>query len=268
MAATAEWTGVIVVGPFELDCRLFSAFGRARPFPIRFLHKNCHTVLEEVWPEKSEEEESPERLPGVQVREQFFCPKCQKPLRADEVGRGIKTASGIVEISEADIAALKFEPKKRLTAELILADDPVIEAIGFSRRLYVIPKPAAVNDYANIYYLLEKSKRFGFISPLVIKGKPNVAIIRPLTIHPDIFGAERRVLALDILNDADCLKDPAEIPDYPAFLPYLNLDVLASPLAKAQEVYRRLNPKICINPRRLRFMEITRRAVEQSFRKR
>jgi non-homologous end joining protein Ku len=267
MAATAEWTGVIVVGPFELDCRLFSAFGRARPFPIRFLHKNCHTVLEEVQPEKSEEEKPREKLPSVQVREQFFCPKCRKPLRADEVSQGIETASGIVEISEADVAALKFEPKKRLTAELILADDPAIEAIGVGRRLYVLPKPAAVDVYANIYYLLREGKRFGFISPLVIKGKPNVAILRPLTIPLVIFGAERRVLALDILNDTDCLKDPAEIPDYPAFLPDLNLAILARPLAEAQEINKRLNPETCINPKRLRLKEIIRQAVERSFKK-
>jgi non-homologous end joining protein Ku len=267
MAATAEWTGVIVVGPFELDCRLFSAFGRAKPFPIRFLHKNCHTVLEEVQPEKSEEEKPRGKLPGVQVREQFFCPKCQKPLRADEIGQGIETTSGIVEISEADIAALRFEPKKQLTAELILADDPTIEAIGVGRRLYILPKPAAVDIYANIYYLLRESKRFGFISPLVIKGKPNVAILRPLTIPSVIFGVERRVLVLDILNDTDCLKDPAEIPDYPAFLPDLNLAILARPLAEAQEINKKLNPERCINPKRLRLKEIIRRAIECSLRK-
>jgi non-homologous end joining protein Ku len=267
MAATAEWTGVIVVGPFELDCRLFSAFGRAKPFPIRFLHKNCHTVLEEVRLEKSEEEKPPEKLPPAQVREQFFCPKCQKPLRADEIGHGIETTSGVVEISEADVAALKFEPEKRLTAELILADDPAIEAIGFGRRLHVLPKPAAVDAYANIYYLLRESKRFGFISSLVIRGKPNVAILRPLTIPSVIFGVERRVLALDILNDTDCLKDPAEIPDYPASLPGLNLAILAQPLAEAQKINRWLNPESCINPKRLRLKGIIRRAVERSLKK-
>lgn len=269
MTTIAEWTGVIVVGPYELDCRLFSAFGRGKPFPIKFIHAKCHTTLGEILTEKEEKEKGvvAEELPTVQAREQLFCPKCQRPLKTDEVGQGVETESGIIEVSEAEITTLEFGLTKRVAAELIQADDSAIEAVGFGRRLYVLPKPAAVDVYASIYYTLRESRRIGFISPLVIKKKPNVAVIRPLTIPFVVFGQERPVLVLDVLNDTDRLKDPAELPDYPGSLPALNLAVLAQPIAEAQKITTRLDPERCVNPKRLRLKGIIKRAVERSLKR-
>ena len=288
MATSAEWTGVIVVGLYNLDCRLFSAFGKARLFPIKYVHTECHTAISEPVPEKKEEKEievseelpqvqiseavpekkdEKEELSSVQVREQLFCPKCQRPIKTDEVGRGIETEAGIIEVPEAEIATLKFEPTKKVIAELIQADDPAIEAVGFGRRLYVFPKPAALEDYASIYYILRESKRVGFISSLVIKQKPHVAVLRPLNIPAVVFGREYPILVSDVLNDTDCLKNPAEFPDYPAFLPSLNLAALAQPIAEAQKIGTKLDPERCVNPKRLKLKEIIKRAVALSLKK-
>ena len=270
MIAAAEWTGVIVVGPYELDCRLFSAFGRAKPLPLRFVHKNCHTVLDEIRAEKEELQErvEAEELSSVQVREQLFCPKCQRSLKTDEISRGVETESGIIEVSEAEIATLEFKPTKRVTAELIEANDPAIEAVGFGRRLYVFPKPSALGIYANIYYMLRDSKRAGFISSLVIKRKPKVVDLRPLTIPSVIFDQDRPILIVDMLNDTDRLKDPAEFLDYPRSLPAANFAVLAQPIAEAQKSFKPLDPERCVNPKRLVIKEIVKQAVARSFKRR
>lgn len=275
MGTAAEWVGVIVVGSYSLDCRLFSVFGKARPFPIKFVHTKCHTALgEEISAEKKEKEEVKveevgvsKELPSVQLREQLFCSKCQRPLRADEINRGIETEVGIIEVSEVEIETLKFEPTKRVTAELIQAGDPAIEAVGFGRRLYVFPKPAAHEAYASIYYMLRESKRIGFISLLVIKQKPYVAVIRSLAVPSVIFGREYPLLVLDVLNDTDCLKDPAGFPDYPVSLPPPNFAVLAQPVAEAQKIETKLDPERCVNPRRLKLKEIIKRAVARSLKK-
>jgi len=271
MVANAEWIGVIVVGAYNLDCRLFSAFGRARPFPIKLVHTKCHTDLgEEIPTEEKEKKDKGKKLPSVQaiqVREQLFCPKCQRPIKTDEVGRGIETETGVIEIPEAELETLKFGPTKKVTAELIQADDPAIEAVGFGRRLYVFPKPAAVDTYANIYYMLRESRRIGFISPLVIKQKPYVAVLRSLTVPSVVFGREYPILFLDMLNDTDCLKDPADFPDYPASLPSPNFAVLAQPIAEAQKIETKLDPERCINPKRLKLKEIIKRAVARSLKK-
>ena len=269
MVANAEWTGVIVVGSYNLDCRLFSASGRARPLPIEYVHTRCHTTLSEAVSEEKEKEEVEvsEELPLVQVREQLFCPKCQRPIKTDEVGRGIETEAGVIEVSEAEMETLKFEPTKRVTAELIQADDPAIEAVGFGRRLIILPKPAAVDTYASIYYMLRESRRIGFISLLVIKRKPNVAVLRSLTVPSVVFGREYPILFLDMLNDTDCLKDPADFPDYPASLPSPNFAVLAQPIAEAQKIETKLDPERCVNPERLKLKEIIKRAVARSLKK-
>lgn len=276
MVANAEWIGVIVVGAYNLDCRLFSAFGRARPFPIKLVHTKCHTDLGEEIPTKEKEKDEGKKflnlgkkpsVQAVQVREQLFCPKCKRPIKTDEVGRGIETETGVIEVPEAELETLKFEPTKRVTAELIQADDPAIEAVGFGRRLYVFPKPAAVEAYANIYYILRESKRVGFISSLVIKQKPYVAVVRSLTVPSVVFGREYPILFLDMLNDTDCLKDPADFPDYPASLPSPNFAVLAQPIAEAQKIETKLDPERCINPKRLKLKEIIKRAVARSLKK-
>lgn len=269
--AAAEWTGVISIGPFILDCRLFSAFGKAKPFPLRYVHTNCHTVLEEV--EEKEARESPveevvAKLPAVQVREQFFCPKCQRPLRTDEIGRGLETEAGIIEVSEAEIASLEFEPTKQLKTELIQADDPAIEAVGFGRRLYVVPKPAATGVYSAVFYMLRESRRIAFISPLIIKRKTYITVLRPLEIPEVIFGKKRQLLVVDVLNDTDQLKDPAELPDYPSALLEPSMAELSQPIAEAQKVAARLDPERCINPKRLKLKEIIKKAVARSLTRR
>jgi non-homologous end joining protein Ku len=271
MAATAEWVGVIVVGPFELDCRLFSSSRRARPLPLRNVHTNCHTVLEEEIGGKEVEEsvaasEEKTGKPVTQVREQFFCLKCQRPVKSDEVGKGVETESGVIEISEAEIASLEFEPAKRVKAELIRADDPAIEAVGFGRRFYVLPKPAGLEAYAHIFYTLRESGRVAFISPLVIKRKPYVAVLQPLEIPAVIFGGARWLLVINVLNDTDQLRDPAELPDYPGALAEPPFAKLAQPIAEAQKVISWLDPERCVNPGRQRLKGIIKRAVARSLR--
>lgn len=267
---SAEWVGVIVVGSFEMDCRLFSARGKAKPFPVRFVHTSCHTALEGIEVEEKERETEEKVVVSTEVvgvREQFFCPRCQRLLKTDEVSRGVETESGIIEISETEFEALKFATVKRVTAELINVDDMAIEAVGLGRRLYVMPKPSGISTYALVYRMLYESRRFGFISPFTIKEKPNVAVLKPLEIPETIFGKKRTVLVLDILNDTDRLKDPAELPDFFGDLPKVDIATLAQPIAEAQKVTARLDPGRCVNPKRRKLKEIVRQSLARSLKR-
>jgi len=271
---TAEWSGVIVVGSFELDCRLFGATGRAKPLPLKMVHIDCKTVLEEkaaepeaAEPIEEEKKPEPEAAAPIEAREQIFCPKCQKALKSDEIGRGIETAVGTILLLEAELKSLEFEPAKRVTAELIAADDPTLTATGFGRRLYVMPKPAAVRAWDQVFHVLKESQRVGFINPIVIKRKANVGILRPLVVPAVVFGEERAILVLDMLNDTDCLKDPASVPDYPRTLPPVNVAELAKPIADAQAATDGLNPERCVNPKRIQIKRVLRQAMERSLRK-
>ena len=266
---TAEWTGVFVVGSFELDCRLFGATGRAKPLPLKMVHIDCKTVLEEEAAEPIEEEEKPklEAAAPIETREQIFCSKCQIPLRADQIGRGIETEVGTILLLETELNSLEFQPAKRVTAELIAADDPTLTATGFGRRLYVMPKPAAIKTWNQIFHVLKESQRVGFLNPIVIKRKANVGILRPLVVPAVVFGEERAILVLDILNDTDCLKDPASVPDYPRILPPINVAELAKPIADAQAATGRLDPERCVNPKRIQIKEVLTQAMKRSIRR-
>ncbi|MFH0852254.1 MAG: hypothetical protein V1845_01440 [bacterium] len=264
----AEWTGVIAVDPFELDCRLTPAIGRVKPLPIVEVHFGCHTVLtppktKEAGAEAQEEKDTE----AVCVREQIFCPKCQRPLKTDEIGCGIDMASGVVQITDAEIASLKFEPTKRVFSQFIPDNDPTLETIGFSRRLHVYPKPASVDSYFNIFHLLRDSNSLGFIPLIVIKRVPNVAVIRPLEIPAVIFGQKRLCLVVDILNDTDRLRDPAEFPDFTPIAAVPDFKRLAQPMADTMKNAKPLDPERCVSPRRAKIKAIINAAVARSLKR-
>lgn len=258
--ATAVWTGVIVVGTLELDCRLFSSLKKAELLSLRTVHKSCHTILDL----RDEREKPAEPLPiqvPARVQTQPFCPKCQQRLNTDEIGKAIETPSGIFELSEEELTSLEFESTKRVQAELIQANDPVLETIGFGGRLYVMPKAGTLSEYANVWHVLYQSQRVGFISCLVIKKKPNVGIIKPLDIPETVFGKHYQVLVVDILNNTDCLKNPTELLDSFDALPPLDASKLAQSIAAAQNTKTELDPKHCGNPKQRRLKEIVRQKI-------
>lgn len=262
---TAEWTGVVVLGGKELDCRLFSALGHAKPLPLKLVHTTCRTRLEAP-PEAAarrepEETEAPETPALAQVGQQLHCPRCARPLKADEVSRAVETEAGLILLRDDELASLTFQTAKRVVAEFIRADDEAVDAVGYSRRLFILPKPAALETYGQVFAILHTSQRLGFVSPWVVKGKAQVAVIRPLVVPPVIFGAERRLLVVDMLNDTDRCKDPALLPGYPGSLPELKLAALAEPIAEAQRVTAALDPERCVNPKRRRLKAIIQQAL-------
>ena len=268
--ASAEWTGVIELGKEELDCRLFSASGKAKPFPLKMIHLKCKTPLasaKKVKPEeeeKEEEVESAEKTALVETREQINCPSCRIALKADEIGRAAETDAGLILLAEEELESLEPKKEKRVRADFVDASDPCIFAIGIGRRLYVFPKPAAVQSYCNIFHILNESKTAGFIPELVIKKIAYPAILQPILIPEAIFGAKRQVLVVDVLKDSEILKDPIDFPDYITEIPLINVWQLAQQIAEAQQRKHSLNPELCVNPKRKRLKELLRKKVRRA----
>lgn len=266
---SAEWTGVIEVGDQELDCRLFSATGRPKPFPLRTIHVKCKTPLEPFQkPETGERREitEVEEPRPVEIREQLNCPTCAIALKTDEVGFAVETDAGLTPLTDVEMESLKFEAKKRVKAEFIDVNDPSITAIGVGRRLYVFPKPAGLPTYFNVFHILQKSNTAGFIPDLVIKKTAYPAIIRPLSIPEVVFGATREVLVVDVLRDSDTLKDPDDFPDFPKEIPPLDVSKLAQQIADAQSTVHPLNPECCVNPKRRRLKNLLKEKMRKALR--
>lgn len=272
--ASAEWTGVIELGRQALDCRLFSASGKAKPFPLRMIHIKCKTPLksfqkpEREKTEEEEREETPEEeieeTKPVEVRGQIYCPTCNLALKADEIGRAAETEAGLILLTDIELESLEFKKEKRVRAEFIDSNDPAITAIGSGRRLYVFPKPAAVQVYSNVFHILQESKTAGFIPELVIKKTAYPAMLRPLSFPEVVFGALRQGLIVDVLRDSDTLKDPGDFSDFPQQIQPLDVSQLAQQIAEAQSARRPLEPERCVNPKRQRFKDLLKRKMREA----
>lgn len=269
---SAEWTGVIEVmlSPGEslinLDCRLFSAKGRPSPLPLRQVHVDCATAIREkdVPDDEVGESEKTYEHGAVETRLQPFCAKCSRYLKSDEISRAIETSVGPIQITEEDAESLKFKGLKTVMADLISAEDPAIEAVGVDRRFIVLSKPDSQKAYGMLFTVLLESKTLAFIPTIVIKGKPRVAILRPLTIPEVIFGGVRKLLVLDALSDTGALKDPARFSDYQSEFTPVDQQTAKMAVAAAQKSAGRLNPERCIDPKRQKAAEIAKRAVARS----
>lgn len=272
-SANAEWVGVLVVGPYELDCRLFAATGWAKPFPLKDVHADCRTTLD-VPKQRREEPSNGDEAPSgttdeptaTETREQLYCPKCQRALKADEVSKAAETDAGLITLTETDVASLSFAPVKRAVTEFALLDDSALAATGVDRRFWVFPKPAALETYAKVWTLLIEARLVALVPLLVLKRKPYIGVLRPLILPADFFGEERRLLVLDTLMDTDRLKDPARFPDYPRGFPILGMGTMAQPIADAQASLRPFDPSRCINPLRMRLKGLVKAALERAVR--
>lgn len=268
---SAEWTGVIEVNQEELDCRLFSVSGKPKPFPLRKIHVQCKTLLEEPKKPEAEESEAEEKeiitVSGlIEVREQINCPRCNIALKTDEIGHAVETDAGLTPITDIELESLKFERKKRVRAEFINVNDPSIAAIGIGRRLYVFPKPGALLTYFNVFHILQESNTAGFIPELIIKKTAYPAIIHPLSMPEVVFGAPRKVLVVDVLRDSDTLKDPGNFPDFPKQIPPPDVSKLAQQIADAQSTAHPLDPERCVNLKRQRLKNILKEKMRKALR--
>lgn len=291
----AEWTGVIKFGTFELDCRLFSANGKAQEYPMKMVHILCHTeaslkpdapsdsvymsvdkatVLvggdkDDETLELTQEYGSAEAdvVASVNSNEQMYCPHCQKYLKSTEMGTAVQTDIGLIAVSQNELDILEFKPCKLAPAHFMYADDSAIDTIGVARWLYVIPKPTALQSYANLYHSMVATGHVGFIPLLIIKRKPRVAILKPMNIPDTIFGARRELLAVGLLTDTDTLRDPASVPGYFGVLPKASTEDGIMVIEDILKNVIHLDIDRCINPKRRMLRELIIKRISQVMKK-
>jgi len=252
----AAWVGVLVIGGNKLDCRLFSMNRRANRYPVVMVHRECNTVLNSDISEK-QERQIPVR---TKINQQPFCPVCQRPVKTDEIGRALITNKGIIFLSDAELDGLKPKPSKRFEADhFIPLDDPMIQVVGIGRRFYVLPKPAAVGTYSEIFYNLENARAAAFIPEMVIGKSGHPAIVRPFIFPEEVFGVPRQVLLLELLKDSDTLVDPgpimsfrSESSQHPNFREIINVEMSK----------RSLHPKNCVDPSYHRLKNLVKGKIE------
>lgn len=263
-----EWMGTIVIGPHEIGCRLYPAFGKAVAPTLQRVHKSpCSPpALSKKKSGKPAEAKGWAKKSGF-VQDQPFCTRCHKPLTPDEISWMVKTPRGIeVPLITDDLERLDFETSKRVTTEIVSAKSATLAALDTGgRRLYACPQPMSVEAYWTAYEALEQTRAVGFIPLLATKtDRGYVAIVRPLVIPSKLFyegGGEREVLVVDCLADTDELKDPRELPEYPGrskVSPELLKETIkAINGAMSEEI---ADPERCVNPRTAKVLRMMERA--------
>lgn len=273
----AAWTGVLAFPELgiDLDCWLYASQRRGRiPLPVVMIHTSCKTSLasppEPPKPEEKEGEDKEEKpaegapspAPVTAAIAAFHCPRCNRPLKSDEVGRAVETETlGLVPISDAEYAGLKVVAAKRAGAQIVVDPASVIASLGLGRRLWVFPKPVSVGDYFLLLEALRRSGRVAFVPEIVVGKRPYVLVVRPLETDEAVHGTTLSVLVADEFNDTDTLRSPADfelLPTSPPAIDGTRVTILAE---RAAAITARVNLSVCVNPVRRKFRELVARKV-------
>lgn len=274
--AKAVWTGVLDVPELDLviDGGFYSVKRRGRkPLPVVMTHTECQRTVEvskTAKPEGTEEkgaveEEGQQEAVPTPLRQQLYCPACRRYVRADEIGRAVRTESfGVVPLSAEELAALQpQEETKRVKVQLVRNADAALATIGTGRRLFCFPKPADVEAYYLLLNVFQKSDRCGFLQDVVVGGRFYVFLLRPIVTVAAVFGRALPLLVVDEFFDTDMLKNPADLGFLPVTPPVSDAAVLEGHLARAKAATREVDPDQCVNPSQRRLKELVLRKVAQ-----
>jgi DNA end-binding protein Ku len=165
-------SGTISFGLVSIPVRLYTA---ASPAGVSFnqLHGVC----------------------GSRIRQQTFCPKCNKTVERAELVRGYEFAKDqYVQVKDDELKALEGEASKIIDiAEFVpLAE---VDPIYFEKTYYLGPDKGGEKPYRLLADAMEKAGQVA-LAKYVMRGKESLVLIRPaqggLMLHTMYFADEVR----------------------------------------------------------------------------
>lgn len=257
---SADWTGVIVIGSLEINCQAFSVKTKKARISLLNVHTKCVSPLSE--PETEEEEEKGEQKQRITpVARELFCNACQKPVPVDEQGKAFLNENGeLILLTEDELQLLKPEQTKRVITQYISSTDPLLEALSFSRRLYLFPKPTSINEYYKAWETLAQAGRYSFSNEIVIKKESYPIIIKPIKLPPEMAdGRERKLLVMDAISDPLAIKKTSELFVLPDKEPSFQAGELAELIMTARHTAISLTIDSLINPKQKRLAQLIKK---------
>jgi DNA end-binding protein Ku len=165
-------SGTISFGLVSIPVRLYTAAGSAN-VAFNQLHGVC----------------------GSRIRQQTFCPKCNRTVERAELVRGYEFAKDqYVQIKDEELKALEGEASKIIDiAEFVpLAD---VDPIYFEKTYYLGPDKGGEKPYRLLADAMEKAGQVA-LAKYVMRGKESLVLIRPaqggLMLHTMYFADEVR----------------------------------------------------------------------------
>jgi DNA end-binding protein Ku len=132
---------------------------------------------------------------GSRIRQQTFCPKCNRTVERAELVRGYEFAKDqYVQVKDEELKALEGEASKIIDiAEFVpLAE---VDPIYFEKTYYLGPDKGGEKPYRLLADAMEKAEQVA-LAKYVMRGKESLVLIRPaqggLMLHTMYFADEVR----------------------------------------------------------------------------
>src|SRR5258707_3823113 len=172
MAPHSLGSGTISFGLVSIPVRLYTAASSAN-VSFNQLHGVC----------------------GSRIRQQTFCPKCNKTVERAELVRGYEFAKDqYVQVKDDELKALEGEASKIIDiAEFVPLDR--VDPIYFEKTYYLGPDKGGEKAYRLLAEAMAKSDRVA-LAKFVMRGKETLVLIRAaqggLMLHTMYFADEVR----------------------------------------------------------------------------
>jgi DNA end-binding protein Ku len=172
------WSGEIAFGLVTIPAKLYTATKDMTP-QFHQLHKEC----------------------GSRITLVRRCPKCNRDLSWDEIGKGYEVAKGEYALfSKEELSKLEGEDTSGII-EIVEFVDPLDVDLAYIEKSYWVgPGSKNVRGYELLRSVLEDTKKVG-LAKVKLRTRTRLALLRP----------RGRLFALDMMRFAEELVDGAEI---------------------------------------------------------
>ena len=174
----ALWTGEIAFGLVTIPAKLYTATKDLTPH-FHMLHREC----------------------GSRIAMVRRCPKCQRDVDWNEVGKGYEVEKGVYALfSKEELAKLEGDEAAGAIEIVEFVDPLAIDLSYVDKTYWVGPGGKNARGFSLLREALGKAKMVA-VAKVRIRTRTRMAIVRP----------RHKIFALDIMRFADEIVDDAEI---------------------------------------------------------
>ncbi|WP_158747964.1 Ku protein [Acidobacterium sp. S8] len=189
--ASTVWKGYVSFGLISVPIRLFVA-AREQHVSFNQIHREC----------------------GTRVKQQLFCPHCERVVERSEIAKGYAVDKDTyVQVTEDELKGLEAESSESMDILQFVKQDDV-DPIYYQTSYFTVAEDPGRRAYSLILKGME-SLKLAAIAKLTLHQREQVVLIRPydkgLILHTLYYPAEVREIAEYGQGDEDLKLQKAEI---------------------------------------------------------
>lgn len=155
MAARAIWSGIITFGMVSIPVKLYSATDN-KDISFNQLHRDCKG----------------------RIKEQRFCPTCDRKIEYDEIEKGYEYSKGqYVVLNKEDFEKLPLPNKNMIEITSFIVSDE-IDPVFYDKAYYIEPEEAAKKPFT-LFMKAMQEKHMVAIAKVSIRTKERLCCLRP-----------------------------------------------------------------------------------------